>query len=345
LKTRILSSFLLFGCASVAACKPTEPDAAEAPYAFRTDAGREPVADAAALANLDVDWTGVPASVAASEAEGTLALTAVDTLLDAFITKGKELDPTRGPELNAADIAARLRARLCASSIITYKADAAYLTVDLGARCGIDGSGLVASGSILAGLTASTGGAPWAALDLQLSKVSIQGYTLDGFVTVSTDGTKETLDTRVTVAGLGAITFHGTADSVNDGAAVTLDGSGTWTGKSRAAPPTADGWHCLSSAQSAFTARQVRKSAADCYAASGSLIVTTPWACSLGTDPASTQRRTLVGTSNVAFLPTTPATGRATIGVSVPNGAGNSTIATVTPIALTAKGCPDGTSR
>ena len=342
---RNLNSILMLACLSSTACKPTEPDTAESPYAFRTDAGREPIADAAAPAGPDVDWAGVAADVAASAAEGTLALAAVDTLLAAFITKGNELDPIRGAAPNAAQIAGRLRSQLCTTSTVTYKADAEYVTVDLGTSCRLSGSGLVASGTILVGLRAATDGKPWAAIDLQLSKVGIQGYTLDGFVTVTTNGKTDTLDTRVRVAGLGAITFRGTGDAENDGAAVTLDGTGTWTGKAHSTPLTADGWQCLSSSQSVLTTRKVRKSAADCYAASGSLTVITPWACSLGTDPAATQRRTLVATSTVTFLPTTPATGGATIGVSVANAAGNSTIATGTPVALTAQACPDGAPR
>jgi hypothetical protein len=157
------------------------------------------------------------------------------------------------------------------------------------------------------------------AVEVTLGKVGLDGYLVDGHATISTDGFKETFDTRLSLANFGIVTFRGAME--RDGATVTLDGVGSWRGTELSTPPTSDGWRCVSAPQSALSFRKVHRTTSDCYGDRGMLVVTRPYACVGEDDAGAPARSNLVATSNVVFLPTTPATGNVTISVSLPGGA------------------------
>jgi hypothetical protein len=348
LKTRTVTPLLLAAaCLCPLGCRSPSSDenVDDSPFAYRTGAGQEAIADAGTIKNLAFDWAGLPTLVVKNEGESAWALTALQTFLSAFMTKGRTLDLAQAAHANASHVAAELRAAICASGTVSYTTGAAYLTAEFGSGCTLAGSGLAVSGTVLAGVTASSGGTPWTALDLTLTNVSIGGYLMTGHVTVSSDGTKDTLDTRIALAELGTLTFRSSTSASEGGLAVTVDGTGTWSGPERFVPVTVDGWRCVPSSQSTLALRKVHKAAASCYADAGSLDVSTPYACTLGTQAAPSDRRTLIATSIVKFLPATPTTGSATISVRVPGGSGEIDLARVTTSALVARACPKGPAR
>jgi hypothetical protein len=343
LKTRFITPLLLTACFALMACASEEAaDGDEAAYySYRAGVGREPVASGGAgetvSKSLAVDWSGVPAFLTQNQARGSLVLISLETLFSSLMTNGQILDLAKTPEANASAMATAMAARMCSGGVVTYVSGKPYFTVDFGSACSLGGSGLTTSGTVLVGLTASSGGTPWAAVDLTLSDVGLDGYKVAGHATLSTDGTSDRLDTRVALAELGTIAFRGAA--TNDGAAITLEGTGTWTGTGFSAPVTVDGWQCVSSRDSALNVRKLHKGSSDCYANGGSLGVITPFICSVGADSSSAERtKVLVATSSVTFLPTTAEARSVTVAVNVPGGSSLPTAATATTM-LPARAC------
>jgi hypothetical protein len=316
LKTRLIPPLLLAACLPLVACKEPAAENDEAPYAFRADAGREPIADSGGTGDpggavvQGINWSAVAPFVAKNDAHGALALGALETLVSTFVTTGETLAVGRTPEVIAAHIAAVIRTKICPAGIVTYTAGTAYVTVALGSTCALVGSGLVASGTVVLGITASSGGVAWAAVAFLFSKVGLDGYTVDGFATLATDGTKDTLDTRMALAGLGTVAFHG--NSTGGSATPVLEGTGTWTGTEAAPPVVSGGWECVASKQSSLAVRAIGKSAADCYANRGSLDIVRPYACALRAG-GPLDMTSLVATSSVTFLPTTGSTGNVNV--------------------------------
>jgi hypothetical protein len=317
LKTRPLSPLILAACLPWLACRqPAAAENDEAPYAFRANVAREPIADSGGPAEAGalvpgVNWSAVAPFVARNDAHGALALAALETLVSTFVSSGKTLALAKTPEAIAADIAAAVSTKTCPTSTVSYKAGTAYLTVAFGSKCELGGSGFSASGAVMVGVTASSAGQPWAAVAFSLSNVGMDRYTVDGYATLATDGTKDTLDTRMALAGLGTVAFHG--NSTGDGTSAALEGTGTWTGIEAAPTVAPGGWDCVASRQSALTLRAIGKTATDCYANRGTLDIARAYSCLRHGDGASTEMTSLVSAASVSFLPTTAATGSVTV--------------------------------
>lgn len=326
LRLRTLTPLLVL-CISSWACKSSQ-SSTEAPYAFATgvghapvDSGTQPSGVPVPAVQLAANLSATPASVAAEETEGVLAMSVIAALASTLTARGHALDVTKTPEAVTAAIAAAIPGSSCPSMNMAYQLGTAYLTLDLGGGCAMTGSSVVTSGKILVGVTGSSTGSPWSAVAFTFSSVAIDGRATDGYVSMSTGGDGYTFISRLTLADLGTIYFNGALTA--DASSASLDGAGTWT--SNAGWPdvaSADGWACAAGGSSSFEIHNMHTASSSCIADGGSVSIVRPYACKKNPDAgAAAQSVSFLSLSSVAFLPTTATAGNVGVTLTGPHAA------------------------
>lgn len=322
-----LAFLMLTACAAWLGCSGESPAGDDtSPYAFRDNVVAEKPAIPNEVDELTVDWTGVPAFVAGNETHAAHVITTLGVMLSGLGVNGVALDPAKTPAEVAASIASIAGSKMCPGGTITYKAGDAFMSIDFGTSCTLPESAIAVSGTLLLATTTGVSGKAWAAGDLTIDRLSLDGYAISGWATVATSSDGDTVIARLALKDRGIVTFRGTSKIEDD--KVTIEGSGDWAGPKNKTKVSADGWSCTSSTHSGLDFKKVERTTSACYAQGGRLDVTTAYECVRDTDAPG--RKTLLSNTTMTFLPTTPTTRSVTGTVTASGGTGARPTTTMT---------------